>query len=158
MQSALLWIIKGGLFIVPFIPLYVSKVLFFPYITGKVFVFRIIVEIVFAAWVFLAILYKEYRPKKTPLLIALAIFIAVVALATIFGVSPEKSFWSNYERMEGLVAYLHLFAYFLVLTHVFDKSDWKIFLNLFLIADVYENSYAFLQAKGVLLSPQGGTS
>ena len=158
LKSAYLLVIRGGLFIVPFIPLYVSKVLFFPYITGKAFVFRVIVEVVFAAWVFLAIFYKEYRPKKTPLLIALAIFIAVVTLATIFGVNPDKSFWSNYERMEGLIAYLHLFAYFLVLTHVFDKSDWKIFLNLFLIAAIYENSYAFLQARGILLSPQGGTS
>src|SRR3989344_6082759 len=158
LKSGALWIIKGGLFVVPFIPLYVSKVLFFPYIAGKAFVFRVIIEVVFAAWVFLAISYKEYRPKKTPLLIALAIFIAVVTLATIFGVSPDKSFWSNYERMEGLVTYLHLFAYFLVLTHVFDKSDWKIFLNLFLIAAIYENSYAFLQARGILLSPQGGTS
>ena len=114
LKSVLLWIIKGGLFIVPFIPLYVSKVLFFPYITGKAFVFRIIVEIVFAAWALLAIFYKEYRPKKTPLLIALSIFIAVVTLANIFGVNPSFSFCSNYERMEGLVAYLHLFEYFLV--------------------------------------------
>src|SRR3989338_604287 len=156
MPQALLWIIRGGLFIVPFIPLYISKVLFFPYITGKAFVFRIIVEIVFAAWLFLAFYYKEYRPKKTPLLIALAVFIAVVALATIFGVNPAKSFWSNYERMEGLAAYLHFFAYFLVLTNVFKKSDWKIFFNLFVAAGIYENVYVLLQRLGYLLSPQGG--
>ncbi|MBI3046040.1 MAG: O-antigen ligase family protein [Candidatus Harrisonbacteria bacterium] len=157
MPSAILWIIKGGLFIVPFIPLYVSRVLFFPYITGKAFIFRIIVEVVFAAWVFLAIYYKEYRPKKSPLLIALAIFIAVVALATIFGVNPAKSFWSNYERMEGLVAYLHLFAYFLVLTHVFRKSDWKIFFTLFIVSSIYENTYAFLQRMEFLPAIQGGS-
>ncbi|MDO8429796.1 MAG: O-antigen ligase family protein [bacterium] len=157
-KSAVLWIIKGGLFIVPFIPLYISKVLFFPYITGKAFVFRIVIEIVFAAWVFLAILYKEYRPKKTYLTLALSIFIVVVTLATVFGANSAKSFWSNFERMEGLVSYLHLFAYFLVLTHIFRKSDWHTFLNLFVLAAIYENSYAFLQSIGVLLSPQGGTS
>lgn len=157
MPSALLWIIKGGLFIVPFIPLYVSKILFFPYITGKAFVFRIIVEIVFAAWVLLAIFYKEYRPRKTPLLIAIAVFIAIVSLATIFGVNPAKSFWSNYERMEGLVAYLHLFAYFLVLTHVFQKSDWKIFFTLFVVSSIYENTYAFLQRMEFLPAIQGGS-
>lgn len=155
-KTALIWIVKAGLFIVPFIPLYVSRVLFFPYITGKAFVFRTVVEIVFAAWVPLAIYYKEYRPKKTPLLTALAIFIALVSLATIFGVNPAKSFWSNYERMEGLIAYLHLFAYFLVLTHVFKKSDWTIFFSLFLVAAIYENFYAFLQSRGLILSPQGG--
>ena len=158
LRSISLWLIKAGLFIIPFIPLYVSKVLFFPYITGKAFAFRIIVEIVFAAWIFLAIFYEEYRPKLTPLLIAVSAFIFIVTLATVFGVNPIKSFWSNFERMEGLVSYLHLFAYFLALTHVFQKKDWKIFLNLFVIAAVYENSYAFLQKLGILMSPQGGAN
>jgi len=158
LKSGALWIIKGGLFIVPFIPLYVSKVLFFPYITGKAFVFRLIVEIIFFAWLALAISYPEFRPKKTPVTLAISFFIVVVTLATIFGVSPFKSFWSNFERMEGLVSYLHLFAYFLVLTNVFKKSDWKIFFNLFIIAAIYENSYAFLQKIGILLSPQGGAN
>jgi len=157
-KSAGLWIIKIGLFIVPFIPLYVSRVLFFPYITGKAFAFRILVEIALAAWIFLAIFYKEYRPKKSSLLIALSAFILIVTLATIFGVNPYKSFWSNYERMEGLVTYFHLFAYFLVLAHVLKKKDWNILFNLFIIASVYENSYAFLQKMGILASPQGGTN
>ena len=153
-----LWIIKGGLFIVPFIPLYVSKILFFPYITGKAFVFRIIVEIVFATWLILAISYKEYRLKPSYLSWAVGAFILAATLATIFSINPSFSFWSNYERMEGLVTYLHLGAYFLVLAGVFKKSDWKIFLNLFVLAAIYENSYAFLQKIGVFLSPQGGTS
>ncbi len=151
-MSAITTIIKAGLFIVPFIPLYVSKVLFFPYITGKAFVFRIVIEIVFAAWVFLAIFYKEYRPKKSYLLTAISIFILVATLATIFGVNPARSFWSNYERMEGLVTYLHLFAYFLVLTSVFQKKDWKIFFNLFVVAGLLENIYALFQKLGYLTS------
>lgn len=155
-KSAGLWTIKAGLFIVPFIPLYISKVLFFPYITGKAFVFRVAVEIVFALWVWLAIFYKEYRPKKSALLIALSAFILVVTLATIFGVNPYKSFWSNYERMEGLVTYFHLFAYFLVLGHVFGKKDWFIFFNLFIVSGLLENAYALFQKLGYLASPQGG--
>src|SRR3989344_2619506 len=107
MPQALLWIIRGGAFIVPFIPLYISKVLFFPYITGKAFVFRIIVEIIFAVWIFLAVYYEEFRPKDSYLLRAVGAFIFIAVLATIFGVNPYFSFWSNYERMEGLVTYLH---------------------------------------------------
>ncbi len=151
-----LWIIRIGLYIVPFIPLYISKVLFFPYITGKAFVFRIIVEIIFAAWILLAIFYKEYRPRKTVLLTAISIFIFVVVLATVFGINPYKSFWSNFERMEGLVAHLHLFAYFLVLAHVFKKKDWLVFWNLFIVAGLLENTYALFQKLGYLASPQGG--
>lgn len=155
-KSLALFVIKAGLYIIPFIPLYISQSLFFPYITGKAFVFRALVEIVFAAWVFLAIFYKEYRPQWTTLLKAIALFILVVTLATIFGVNPSRAFWSNFERMEGLISYLHLFAYFLVLGHVFKKSDWVVFFNLFIVAGLAENIYALTQKLGYLPSPQGG--
>src|SRR3989338_8185774 len=122
MKKINLLIIQAGLFAVPFIPLYVSKSLFFPYITGKAFAFRIIVEIILAAWVVLAFAYPEYRPKKTPIFWAILAFVGVVATATFLGVNPMKSFWSNFERMEGLVTYLHLFAYFLVISNVFKKQ------------------------------------
>ncbi|MDP3999589.1 MAG: O-antigen ligase family protein [bacterium] len=151
-----LWLIRIGLFVTPFIPLYVSKVLFFPYITGKAFAFRIIVEVVFAAWIFLAIFYKEYRPRKSYLAWAVGIFILVTALATAFGANPFKSFWSGYERMEGLVTYLHLGAYFLVLGSVFQKKDWLIFFNLFVAAGLVENIHAIFQRLGYLVSLQGG--
>lgn len=150
------WIIKVGLFIVPFIPLYVSNTLFFPFITGKAFVYRTIVEIIFALWLSLIFLFNEYRPKKTVLLYALTAFIAVATLATIFGANPYRSFWSNFERMEGLVAYFHHFAYFLVLASVFIKKDWKIFFNLFIISSFGQNIYALFQKLGYLASPQGG--
>jgi O-antigen ligase len=155
-KSFALFIVKAGLYIVPLIPLYISQSLFFPYITGKAFVFRAIVEIVFTAWVFLAIFYKEYRPQWNSLLKALALFMLVITLATLFAVNPSRALWSNFERMEGLVAYLHLFAYFLVLGHVFRKSDWIIFFNLFVLAGLAENIYALTQKLGYLPSPQGG--
>src|SRR3989344_468766 len=156
LRSISLWLIKAGLFIIPFIPLYVSKVLFFPYITGKAFAFRIIVEVVFAAWIFLAIFYKEYRPQKSYLAWAVGIFIMVVTLATILGANPFKSFWSSYERMEGLVTYLHLGAYFVVLGNIFKKKDWLIFFNLFVIAGILENIYAIFQRLGFFACLQGG--
>jgi len=105
-----------GIFIIPFIPLIVSNSLFFPFITGKNFTFRIVVEIIFAAWVILAVTDKTYRPKKSPILYALGAFIALIALSDAFGINPFKSFWSNYERMEGWVALAHFFAYLYLLT------------------------------------------
>ncbi|MDP3729217.1 MAG: O-antigen ligase family protein [bacterium] len=155
-KSISVWIIKIGLFIVPFIPLYVAKSLFFPYITGKAFIFRIVVEIIFAVWIWLALVYKEYRPRKTALLWAVSALLGVIILATIFSVNPVKSIWSNFERMEGLIAHLHIFAYFLVLSHVFTKKDWFIFLNLFMVSGLIENGYALSQRLGYLASPQGG--
>lgn len=106
----------------PFIPLFVSSSLFFPFITGKAFAFRIIVEIVFAAWIILALLDREFRPKKSLVLWSVIILVIVAALATLFGANPHHSFWSNFERMEGLITFFHLLAYFLVLGSVFKTE------------------------------------
>ena len=151
-----IWIVKGALFLIPLIPLYVSKSLFFPYITGKAFAFRILVEIAFAGWLFLLIFFKEYRPRLNILNIAVCAWLIVVLLATIFGLNPARSFWSNFERMEGLVAYLHLVAYFFVLGNVFNKNDWLIFLNIFVASGILEGFYGLFQKLGYLASPQGG--
>lgn len=156
LRKALLGVIRTCLFIVPFIPLYVSRVLFFPYITGKAFIFRTLVEIAFAAWIVLVLFWKEYRPRTSPLLYAFCAFVVVITLASIFGVNPLRSFWSNFERMEGLLMHLHLFAYFLVAAHVFRKQDWFIFFNLFVVAGLGQNIVASLQKMGYLASPQSG--
>ncbi|MDE2001827.1 MAG: O-antigen ligase family protein [Patescibacteria group bacterium] len=148
--------IKFGFFVIPFVPLLIAQNLFFPYITGKAFVFRTVVEIGFFGWAWLAICYKEYRPKMNAVWIAIALWLGVVTLATIFSVNPVRSFWSNFERMEGLVTYIHLFAYFIVAASVFKKRDWNILFNLFLLSGVYENTFVLFQALGFLPSPQGG--
>jgi len=114
-----------GLFLVPFVPFLVSSSLFFPFITTKAFAWRIIVETVFAAWVLLALLDTDYRPKKSIILYAVFSFLVVIGLADLFGVAPVKSFWSNFERMEGYVTLLHLGVFFLVISSVFKEIDWK---------------------------------
>lgn len=155
-KNILSWIIKGLIFVIPFIPLYIAPNLFFPFITGKAFVFRAIVEIIFSLWLILALFFKEYRPRKNGLLWAIAIFIGIVTLATVTGVNPLRSFWSNFERMEGLVMYLHLAAYFLVLGNIFKKRDWLILFNLFVVSGIIESIYGWLQVMGVINSSQGG--
>ena len=60
MKDFLLAVVFGGLFAVLLLPLYVENDFYFPFITGKNFAFRIIVEIVFAAWILLALLDTQY--------------------------------------------------------------------------------------------------
>jgi hypothetical protein len=48
------WITIGALFLIPFLGLYISNSMYFPFITGKNFAFRTLVEIAFAGWVVLA--------------------------------------------------------------------------------------------------------
>src|SRR3989344_6956530 len=98
---------------VPLIPLVWSNELFFPFISARGFFFRIVVEIVFAVWVILALKDNHFRPKGSLVLWTLVIFTGVIFLSYIFGISPYKSLWSNFERMEGFITLAHLFLYFL---------------------------------------------
>ncbi|MEK7654198.1 MAG: O-antigen ligase family protein [Patescibacteria group bacterium] len=149
--------IKALMFVIPFLSFWISKSMFFPYISGRNFAFRILVEIALALWLGLIFLNKEYRPKFTPILLAILAFVAVIGLADAFGVDPAHSFWSRLERMEGYMMVLHLAAYFLVLTSVFrTKKEWLQFFNLFVIAGILVGSYGVLQVLGLKEAIQGG--
>lgn len=100
---------------------------------GKAFAFRTAVEVVFFLWVFLAIFYEEYRPRQLPIVLAVLAWILIITAATIFCCHSNARVLV-FERMEGLITYLHLAAYFLVLTHVFRKNDWLVLFNIFLVS------------------------
>src|SRR5437867_4469658 len=108
LRSILRFFILACFFVTPFICLYVADSMFFPFIVGKNFTFRILVEVMLGAWVFLMFLDATYRPKFSWVLVAALAFLAVLALADFTGVNPYRSFWSNYERMEGLITLIHL--------------------------------------------------
>src|SRR3990167_3430280 len=155
-KSWLKWIIFAGLFIVPFVPFLVSSSFFFPFITTKAFAWRIIVEIIFATWVLLALLDANYRPKKSVILYAVFGFLVIIGLADLFGVAPVKSFWSNFERMEGYITLLHLGMFFLVISSVFKEVDWKRWWNVSLVASFLMVLYSVLQIIGLKTINQGG--
>lgn len=125
------------LFLIPFVGLIVSSNLFFPYITGKNLAFRGLVEIAFALYIILALRIPTYRPKLSSIFIAFSTFIVVILAADIFGIYPFKSFWSNFERMEGFFTHLHLFVYFIMMSAVFTgEKIWTYFFQTSLGASV----------------------
>lgn len=151
------YVILAGLFAIPFVALIVSSSLFFPFITGKAFVFRLIVEIIFACYLVLAIREQSYRPKFSWILGALLTFLVVMGVADFFAANPFKAFWSNYERMEGYVTLLHLGAYFLVLGSVLKTQDiWNKLLATSLGASTIMAIYSFFQLAGKITINQGG--
>lgn len=155
-RNLLKGVVFTGLFVIPFIPFLVFSSFFFPFITSKAFSWRIIVEIVFAAWILLALLDAEYRPKRSLILYAILGFLAVIGLADILGVEPIKSFWSNFERMEGYITILHLGMFFIVITSVFKEIDWKRWWNVSLVASFLMVLYSVLQIIGLKTINQGG--
>lgn len=133
-EKIILGLILIGLFLVPFIPLLVTSSMFFPYITGKNFAFRIITEIIFALWLILIWNQPNYRPKKSLILWSVLAWLGVVTLATVFSENPFRSFWSNFERMEGLITYIHLAMYFLVAGTILSSAKlWHWLFNINLV-------------------------
>jgi len=128
-KSTLRWVAIGGIFAIPvLVPFIISSSMFFPYITGKNFTFRIITEIILSAWVLLALLDARFRPRFSWILATFTIFVVTIGIADMFGANSFKSFWSNFERMEGYIAILHLFAYFLVAGVVLNTEKmWNAF-------------------------------
>lgn len=155
MKDLAKWVAIGALFILPFVPLYVANELFFPFITGKGFAFRILVEIAAIAWVVLMLLDKSYRPKQSWLLWLFGGLTVWMFVADLLAVNPHKAFWSNYERMDGWVTLAHTFLLFLVAGALFTEKLWRKWWLTFLAGSSLVCAYGLLQIAGVLETHQG---
>lgn len=157
LEKALRTIVLAGVFALPFVPLIVTSSLFFPFITGKNFAFRIIVEIIAGAWLSLALVSSAYRPRRSWLLGAFALFVLVIGIADAQGVYLFKSFWSNFERMEGWVTIAHLFAYFVVAVSMLQSERlWRRFFEVTLGVSGIVALVSLMQLMGALSLGQGG--
>ena len=162
-QTYLRWGALSALFVALFVPFIVAvggfwPNLFFPYITGKNFAFRILVEFALLCYVLLAMREPKYRPRASNIMWAVVAFAVWMAVATFFSVDPIKSFWSNFERMEGYVGLLHLFAWFVVAGAMLSADKlWNAFLNTSIFAASVQGGWALMQVMGyATISTQSG--
>ena len=103
---------------------------YFPFIVGKALYARTMTEIALGIWVVLTLRYPRHRPPTSPLLVIFAAYVVITLLSSVFGVSPQRSIWSTYERMQGFVDITHWFAFILVMTSVFRTwADWRMLLT-----------------------------
>ncbi len=165
MQNSIKKVVWVCLAIIPFIVLHVADGgkfdviswftgtgMFFPFISGKNILFRVLVEVALAGWAVLALSDSSYRinVKKSPIMIAYGLFIIVLLFADLFGVDREKSMWSNFERMEGFIGHIHFFAYFFVLTVMIRSlQEWQKMWKIFLASNILVLMYAYAQLLGV---------
>ena len=140
---------KFFLYLVPFTVLVVTKSTLFPFIVGKYFFFRVVVELALISFLWawargetdsldqervsfqanknkrekIDLNQKENKGKQSvwrqPLVIAVSVFTLIFLLAGFFGYNPSASFWSNFERGEGGLQILHLFIFFVLLVLLF---------------------------------------
>lgn len=151
-------IIFWGLSLLLVTPLLVANFLFFPFITGKNFFFRIIVEILTALWLSKCFIDTSWRPRKGLLLTVLSGLLLAVFVSTIFSVDPSRSFWSNFERMEGAITYIHAFLLFLIATSTLSSvKDWKRFWFINTYMSLIIAGIAGMQILGYYAVHQGST-
>lgn len=163
MQSFIKNLVLFCLFAIPFLVLYVASGhsldligekdlgLYFPFISGKNIVFRLLVEIAFFGWIILLLKDSKYRIhfKNSPILIAYSAFIVIIFIADLFGVDKMNSFFSNFERMEGFFGHIHFFLYFLVLLGVINTFElWKKMFRYILASNILVLIYAYCQLLG----------
>lgn len=152
------WVALGALFLIPITPLIVANTYFFPFITGKGFYFRILVEIAVGAWAVLAFVDRAYRPRRSLIGIAVLAFIAWMFVADAFAVNAAKAFWSNFERMEGWVLLAHLLGFFAAAGAVLRvEKKWRAWFLTSLGVSVVVCGYALLQLGGSFAIHQGST-
>jgi hypothetical protein len=115
----------ASIFAVPVVAVIFVPTFLYPYIVGKAFVFRFLMIVAFFSYVYLLLTNISYKPRLTPFVVGFGAFVFVMALATIFSMDPSRSFWSNYERMEGYINLLCLFVLGLVATSLCLKdTEW----------------------------------
>ena len=122
--------VHGGLALALLTPLVWAPETYHPFAVGKAVYARSVIAATFALWALLAALSPRYRPPPSAILWALAAGLAVAALSAWLGVSPQRSLWSTYTRMEGLVGAAHWFALALMLGAMLRSAQgWHRLLN-----------------------------
>lgn len=150
MKDILKAVVFAGLFAIPFLTLYVESDYFFPFITGKNFGFRIILDITLAAWVLLALVDAKYRPQISGIVWSFGALLVIMFFANLFGENPRGSFWSNFERMDGYVSLVHTFLYALMLGSVIKtRKHWQYLFGTSLFVAFLVAAYGLAQYGGL---------
>lgn len=158
-EKILKYIIWAGLIGIPFIPLIVGSGYYFPYIVPKTLAFKIITEIIWLAFLGLAALKKEYRPKLNLVLFLFFLYLLTVFISSILNGAFYFSFWGNNERSEGLLLLLHLFLYLFVLSGFLRKTkDWLIIFEASFLSGILVSLFGLGQYLeiGWMLQSAGG--
>ena len=121
-----------------------------PLSVGKALWSRGLIEIVFALWALLALARPDYRPPRSWLLWLMAAGLGVGLLAALTGESIQRSLWSDYRRMQGLVDQAHWFALALALASVLRRpGEWRAVLGANLVAGAVMACVVIARAGGI---------
>jgi O-antigen ligase len=139
--------------VIAVIPFVRADSLYFPFVSGKAYLFRFLVLVSFFFYIWLILKDKErdktwkeiFLPFRNILVIGLLFFFLAQIFVSFFGVNPVLSFFSTIERHDGVIQYGFWVLYFLMLIYAFKtKKDWRIFFSVFIIIAFLVSSYAWI--------------
>ncbi|MDI6717431.1 MAG: O-antigen ligase family protein [Patescibacteria group bacterium] len=158
---------KFFLYLVPFSAAVVYQGTLFPFIVGKYVFFRTVVDLALMFFIWHWAMQKSQISNlksqkleesknilksiiKNPSVVAVALFTLIFISAGFFGVNPHASFWSNFERGEGVFQIIHLFIFFILLTLTFtNKESWRKMFVVSIWAAILVISYGLAAAIGI---------
>ena len=146
--KAFIW----AVFLTLLVPLVFAASLLYPFISTKALLFKSLMLLALPLYLYLIIAYKNLRPNfKNPITLSFTAFVLLALVSAIFGVDFTRSFWGNYERMDGVYYLLHLYLLYLYLLLIFKQNE-NIGRN-FLLGSVWvagiASVYGILEKLGV---------
>lgn len=135
-----------------FTPLIYLGGFYYPFIITKVLFFRLIVQLAFSIYIILLISdYGKYKPKVNSAIILGFLLVVSSFVSAWLGLNFYKSFWSSFERMEGVIGVIYVFVWLFLLFQFFKvKEDWKKAFRSVIIAAFLSSIYAVTQKFGIL--------
>ncbi|TSC75451.1 MAG: glycosyl transferase family protein [Parcubacteria group bacterium Gr01-1014_30] len=128
-------------------PFYKVSSLYFPFVSGRVYLFRLLVVLAFFFWIWHLTKVTSYKLQVTRsiLVVALILFFLAQILVSFFGVDPLFSFFSSISRSDGVFQYGFWILYLLMLIFVFkEDKDWKILFSVFTVVAFIMSLFAWL--------------
>lgn len=134
--------IYGGLLM----PLVFIPIVIFPFVFSKLVFYQFLIGLTFPAYCALAWADPTFRPRKMPLYWAVVAYFVAVGLSVIFGVDPNRAWWGNQERMNGMFTVLHFFLWFTMAVSMLKTwAQWRKLLIYQLILGAFMAIVAILQ-------------
>ena len=142
--------------VIAIVPFLKANTLYFPFVSGKAYIFRLLVSLAFFFWVWLILKEQSEKRKakssfsifKNILVTAVVLFFLGQALVSFFGVDPLMSFFSTIERADGVFEYGFWVLFCLMLISVFRKEqEWKSLFYVFIIVAVLISFYSWAHYK-----------
>jgi O-antigen ligase len=161
-QKYLRYALYGVLIATAIVPLVYIGGLLYPFVTVRALLFRILVSLgmlLFAGSVLTGSLEPAYKLFKKPIVWLPAILLVWSFFASAFGIDFYHSFWSSFNRMDGLISEIYYVVYFYLLVLTFKQKQWTWFLKAVGVVSLVVAGSAIMEKIGwITFTPLSGTS